>query len=318
MQRTAKIGWLLLAAPGVAGLCLMAGSSGWGWPSSTAVLEARALRLAAGLVVGAALALSGTALQAILRNSLADPYVLGVSGGGALGAALAILGGLGGASLVALPVAAFIGGLVTLALVCAIAGGSREPNLHGLLLSGVIVSALASSLLLVLITYATSVELRSVLWWMMGSLDAVPPPLLAVCAALTAGAGLGLRALARELNALTLGLDAAYHVGVPPRRTLLAGLALATLAAASAVALAGLIGFVGLIIPHAVRRLVGPDHRILIPASALTGALFLAVCDSLARSVAGPVELPVGVLTALTGGPFFLFLLSRDRWMGES
>jgi iron complex transport system permease protein len=314
MHRTAKAGCLLLAAPVVVGLCLMAGASGWGWPGSSALMEARAIRLAAGLVVGAALALSGATLQAILRNPLAEPYVLGVSGGGALGAALAILSGLAGSHLTALPVAAFLGGLVTLALVCAIAGGGRDSNLHSLLLSGVIVSALASSLLLVLITFSSSDEMRSVLWWMMGSLDAVSPPLLAVCGLLTAGAGIGLRAMARELNALTLGQEIAYHVGVPPRRTLLLGLALSTLAAAAAVALAGLIGFVGLIIPHAVRRLFGPDHRVLLPVSALAGALFLAICDALARSVTAPVELPVGVLTALTGGPFFLFLLSRNRW----
>jgi len=292
---------------------MMAGASGWGWPSAPAILEARALRVAAALVVGAGLAASGATLQAILRNPLADPYVLGVSGGSALGAALAILGGLAGRYLAALPLAAFFGGLVTLALVYAIAGSNREPNLHSLLLSGVIVSALASSLLLVLITFASSEELRSVLWWMMGSLDAVSPLLLLVCFALTMGSLIGLRALACDLNALTLGTDTAYHVGAPPRRTILLGLALSTLATASAVALAGLIGFAGLIVPHAVRRILGADHRALIPVSAIAGALFLALCDALARSLVSPAELPVGVITALTGGPFFLFLLSRNR-----
>jgi iron complex transport system permease protein len=299
-------------------LGLLAGPDGWRWPdtatpSGQALLHLRATRLAAGFVVGAALAAAGVVFQAVLRNPLADPYVLGVSSGGALGAAAAILAGWAGRSVLALPAGAFAAALAALALVYGLAARDGRPSVYGLILSGVIVSAMASSLLMVLLTFASLEGLHTVTWWMLGSLQVTSDAVLAGCAACAAASLLGVWLLSRELNALALGTDMAHHLGVRTGAAVALALAAATLAAASAVALAGLIGFVGLIVPHAARQIAGANHRRLLPAAALAGGAFLVICDTAARTLAAPRELPVGVLTALTGGPFFLLVLRRRR-----
>ena len=280
---------LLAAAPVIGWASLALGPSGVGFPdpgtpAGAALLTLRAERLWAGLVVGSALAGAGTLFQALLRNPLAEPYVLGVSGGSALGAAVVLLAGA--ATVWSLPLAAFAAGAATLLLVVALAGrGTGGPSLYGLLLSGVIVSSVCSGLLMFLLSIGCTV-------------------LIAV--------GLGACAtLAPEWNALTLGREAAHHVGVRTGAAVAAGLGLATLLTASAVATAGLIGFVGLVVPHVARSLVGPDHRRLVPAAAAAGGLFLAISDTLARTILAPREIPVGVITALAGGPFFLWILRQ-------
>ena len=311
--------WMLLAvAPAVLAGCLALGPAGLGIPSPTdplgrAVFALRLNRVLAGFMVGAALASSGAVLQALLRNPLAEPYVLGVSSGAGLGAALSILCGAAAASAVATPLLAFGGALATLALVQALArdGGGWSP--HSLILSGVIVSSVCASVLMFLVSLAPVEGLHSILWWMLGNLEVASGGVFAACAALTAAAYAVSRLLARELNALTLGEPLAHHVGVRTRAATGLGLAAATLAAAAAVALAGLIGFVGLIVPHAVRRLAGPDHERLLPCAALAGGLFLALCDAVARTALAPVEIPVGVVTALIGGPCFVAILRRRR-----
>ena len=309
--------WILLAlAPLAALLCMFAGAvdlAGMSWtgPSARAIFLLRASRVAAGFITGAALACSGAVLQAMLRNPLAEPYVLGVSGGSALGAALAIF--FGGAGALVLPASAFFSGLLALAVVYLLAHRGSSPSLYALLLSGVIIGSICSSLLMLIISIAPAEGLHSITWWMLGNLQVASFSLLAVSASLVFAAFCGTWMMARELNALTLGREMAHHLGVQTRFAVASGLALATLLAASAVALAGLIGFVGLIVPHTMRVLAGPDHRRLIPASALAGGIFLMLCDALARSVAAPVEIPVGVVTALVGGPFFLTLLRRRR-----
>jgi iron complex transport system permease protein len=309
--------WLLLPVPVIV-LGVLAGPAGVGWetwntPMGKIMLELRAYRVAAGFIVGAALAGAGVVLQAVLRNPLADPYVLGVSSGSALGAALVITLGLAGRHLLALPLGAFVSALATLAVVYRIASRHGILSVYSLILSGVVVSAMLSSLLMLLISFADHEGLQGIVWWMLGSLQAHDARVLAgcgFCALLALGVAL---LLTRELNALTLGREMAHHLGVRTRLAVGVALAAATLATAAAVALAGLIGFVGLIVPHVVRGLTGADHRRLLPASALAGGTLLVLCDTLARTLFKPHEIPVGVITALAGGPFFLMLLRRRQ-----
>jgi iron complex transport system permease protein len=312
--------WLIApVALAVTLLCGLAGPGGielprWRTPLGRAIWTLRAHRVATGFVTGAALASAGAVFQAILRNPLADPYVLGVSGGGALGAALAILAGWHILHPFLLPLCAFVAAAATLALVYALA--AREgaaPSVHGLILGGVIVSAMASSLLTLLISLADAEGLHSVTWWTLGNLQGGPAPLLAACAACATAGFLANLALARDLDALALGTGTAHNLGVRTGRVVAIALAAATLSAAAAVALAGLIGFVGLIVPHAMRHLTGAAHRRLLPAAALAGGALLVLCDTLARTLLAPRELPVGVITAFIGGPFFLVLLHRRR-----
>lgn len=309
--------WLFGAGAAGVLLAYAIGPAGFGWPvwnSPVGIL--RSQRVATGFAVGAALACSGAILQALLRNPLADPFVLGVSGGAGLGAALVIFMGWTAAGVWMLPAAAFLFGLATLALVYSLAGRGGASSLYGLLLSGVILSSLCSSLLMLLLSLAPVEGLHGITWWMLGNLQISSAALLRVGGVFIGLGLLGAFGLARDLNALTLGREMAWHVGVHAPAVVLLGLLLATLLAATAVAMAGLIGFVGLIVPHAVRAWVGSDHRRLLPASALAGGLFLVACDTLARTVMSPVELPVGVVTALLGGPFFLLLLRRRRRQG--
>ena len=325
MSRRASWWLLCLMAPVSLAIGLAAGPSGWGIPdlavpAGRAVLSLRAMRTGAGFFIGAGLSCAGVMMQALLRNPLADPYVLGVSSGGALGAALVIVVfGAGTAAGAALPLGAFLAAAATLLLVMRLAGRTdgAGPSMYGLLLSGVIVAALLSSLLLLLVSIATQEGLRTITWWMLGNLQVHRPGLLAAGVLAIAAAVVGAGTLARDLDAMTLGRDMAHYLGVHTRRTVMLGLGLATLLASIAVALAGLIGFVGLVVPHAARALVGARHRRLIPAAAIGGGAFLVVSDALARTLFAPVEIPVGVVTALVGGPFFLYLLRcrRKGWI---
>lgn len=315
---------LVVSVPLLLGLSLLLGPSGIGLPdASTAagasIISLRLGRFVMGLMVGAALSASGTVFQAILRNPLAEPYVLGVSGGAGLGAALSILVGgqlLGAAGL---PLTAFVAALLTLMAVYAIAShGGGPPSVYSLILSGVIVSAICSSFITFLVSTADIEGMHSVFWWMLGDLQpsAQGEQLVSLSGIVLALGGLWL--LAPALNLLTLGRDMAHYQGLNADAVTTAGLLLGTLLAATAVSMGGMIGFVGLIVPHVMRALFGPDHRWLVPASALGGGAFLVLCDALARSVMAPVEIPVGVITALCGGPFFLFILRRkmaDAWV---
>ena len=297
--------------------CVFIGPNGFALPDfgsqlGKSIFGLRLARVGAGFVVGAALASSGAVFQAVLRNPLADPYVLGVSGGAALGAAAMIVFGFAGASLFAIPLGAFGMALLSLFVVVALAAsGRRAATESGIILCGVIVSAMASALLMILQTVASGSSLQSMTWWMLGSLQSIKLPLLCGCAALSLAGFAASAWLARDLGALTLGGEMAHHLGIDARKVSLVALGAATLSAASAVALAGLIGFVGLIVPHAARRLIGAGHRRLLPACLFAGGALLVLCDTLARVACPPRELPVGVVTALLGGPFFLWLLRR-------
>jgi len=307
-----------LATPFVLALCLLLGAAGVGLPNlrtsgGQAIFTLRVTRVLAGFAVGAALSCAGAVLQALLRNPLAEPYVLGVSSGAGLGAALAIISGLAATAVLATPLCAFVSACLTLATVYVLARIGGRLSIYSLILSGIVVSSVASSLLMFVISLSPVEGLHNVMWWMLGNLEVSSLPLLMVSAALIFPGIMAIWLMAPELNALTLGQEMAHHVGVKTQTATTAGLLLATFVTAASVATAGLIGFVGLIVPHTVRGLVGPDHRRLVPGCALAGGAFLAVCDAIARTALAPREIPVGVVTALIGGPFFMMVLYRQK-----
>ena len=275
------------------------------------LFSARLPRVLLAGVVGGALATSGTALQALLRNPLADPHVLGVSGGAAVAGIIALVLGADPVSPV-VPLAAFAGALGTIAFidVAARTGGQATP--HAVLLIGVVWNAMAAALIMLVNALASYVQAQGVLFWIMGALTTQSYGLVAV-AAVYAGIGLvWLLRYAQDLNALTFGDEGAQHLGVELDRTRRRVFVASALLVAAAVAVSGIIGFVGLIVPHTLRLLFGADHRLLLPASFLGGAIFLIWADTLARTVLGVAELPVGVVTALVGGPVFVWLLRRS------
>ncbi len=277
------------------------------------VWRVRLPRVLLGALVGAALASSGVLFQALLRNPLADPFVLGVSGGAALGGILALsLGAPLGLGYGAVPPAAFAGAVGATALLYAIAGSRARFSPTQILLTGVVFNAFASAGIVFLASIAGLTEGTGIFLWLIGSLSSVRAEVAGwVAAFLAGGVGCALY-LARSLNLIALGSESAQQLGVDVERDQRIVLLATSLMVGAAVSAAGLIGFVGLIIPHLLRLVVGPDHRVLVPAAALGGAAFLVLCDTLARSLLGGRELPVGAITALAGGPVFLWLLRRQ------
>lgn len=265
----------------------------------------RALLAAA---VGACLSVAGVAYQALLRNPLADPYVVGASSGAALGAALAFLLGLHAV----LPLAAFAGAVTAMAFVLGLARVGGTLPVDTFLLAGVVVGSFLGSAVSFLLTLAHQ-SMPRIVFWLMGSLaDARWAQLPLILPYLALGLG-GLYWASLSLNLLTLGEEAAIPLGLPAERAKLWVLLGATLLTAAAVSVSGLIGFLGLMVPHLCRGLVGPDHRLLLPAAALGGAGFLILCDTTARTLLPGQEIPVGVITALVGAPFFFWLLAARR-----
>ncbi len=312
---------MILPLAAVAGLLaagLLLGSSAWVMPVSAEawwsdpIVRLRLARMLGALTVGAALAVSGTVFQAVLRNPLAEPFTLGISGGAGVGAALAILLHVRIHTFYAVPGGALAGALAVLVLVLACsrrAGWTHE----SVLLSGVIAGTVASSVLVYLLSIADRDELAGITWWLLGDLQAVDTTLLYPALAVTSGALAVLVYFGRELNALALGDETAWNLGVKPRFFSILFIVLASLLAAETVALAGLIAFVGLIVPHIVRRIYGCDHRRIVGLAAIWGSAFLMFCDILSRIVHPMRELPIGVLTAAIGGPVFLYLLNRRK-----
>lgn len=283
-------------------------------PDAQIFFIARLPRTLAGASVGALLATAGVVFQGLLRNPLATPFTLGVSAGAALGAMLAITfdWSFRALGLSAVPAAAFAGSLLAVGIVYALARARhRGLSTTVLLLAGVTLNAFLSALILFVQYFADFADTYRTLRWLMGDLDISSyDPLLA---ALPLGlASMAVFAwLARPLNLLALGPDSAESRGLNVTAAQRTAFVSASLATGAAVAIGGPIGFIGIVIPHLVRLLVGPDHRLVLPASALFGAAFLVACDVVARTLMAPVELPVGVITAIIGGPFFLWLLIR-------
>jgi iron complex transport system permease protein len=286
-----------------------------------AVFEAiRAPRVLLAAAAGAALGAAGAAVQGVFRNPLADPGLIGVSAGAALGAVTIIVLGptlFRGTDPAwqawLLPLAAFAGGLVATCIVYAAAQAEGRVIVSTMLLAGVAVGAIAGAGLGWLTFLSDEEQLRTLTFWMLGSVGGATwgvavPTILLIAAALAP-----ILALHRSLNILALGEQEARHLGCEPTRTVALTAALAAVAVGAAVAACGIIGFVGLIAPHLVRLAAGPDHRLVLPGSALLGAALLVVADTIARTVVAPAELPLGVVTALVGGPFFFWLLIKDK-----
>lgn len=282
----------------------------------TIVRDLRLPRVLLAALVGAALAASGGAFQGLFRNSLADPFVIGASSGAALGATLAIVLGFStsAAGLGPVPLAAFLGAVIAVALAHILAGSHAPPI--SLLLAGTALGIFTGAC----VALAIQVDQRSasvVLGWLQGSLSGRSWPHLIVSAPYIAVGVIALWCCARPLDALSLGEEPAQSLGLPLTAFRILLVAAASLATGAAVAVAGIIGFVGLIAPHAARMLVGSRHAVLFPTAILLGALLLVIADDLGRSVAAPVEIPAGIVTALIGGPFFLYLLRRQRGLGS-
>ena len=315
------------AAAVAAAVALACGSGAVDWSQvwtpgtydAAIVWSGRLPRVLAGLVLGGGLAMVGVAFQAMLRNPLADPYILGVSGGAAMGGTLALAivpAGL----FVRLPVVqafAFGGGLTATFLLWRVARGRNGASPLVILLGGVVFNALAGAFVMCVQTVVVARKAQEIVFWLMGSLDLSSTPIAAL---MVAGGvvAIGVSALlirARALDALALGDDGARSAGIDVERLRRALLVASCLVIGAAVSIGGMIGFVGLVVPHGLRLVLGPDHRVLLPAAAFGGGAFLVICDAVSRSLFSVIgtDLPVGVLTAAIGSPLFLYLLWRER-----
>ena len=280
------------------------------------VLNIRLPRVFLAALVGASLSVAGATFQGLFRNPLADPYIIGVSSGAALGAALAIVSGLsmGWAGFGAVPVMAFAGGVLTIMLVYQLSRQGGFVPVMTLLLAGIAICAFLSALVSLLIYFAGE-RLLQVVFWMMGGLGGARWSYVRIMLPYVfIGFGI-IYFFARELNAMLLGEDTARYLGIDAEKLKKIFLVAASLLVSAAVSTSGIIGFIGLVVPHMIRLVAGPDHRFLLPASALTGAVLLLGADTLARTVIAPAELPVGIITAILGAPFFLYLLRRRKKM---
>lgn len=281
--------------------------------------QIRLPRTLLGLAVGGVLALSGVAMQGLFRNPLADPGLVGVSGGAALGAAVAIVGGSAFGGLpesfgpYLLSLCAFLGGLAVTALVYRLGRRNGRTDVATMLLSGLALTALAGSIVGLFTYLADDATLRTLTFWNLGSLNGASYSRLWPLLLISFGVALWLPRRAKALNALLLGESEAGHLGIDVERLKRELVLCTALGVGAAVAAAGMIGFVGLVVPHLVRLLSGPDHRVLLPASLLAGASLLLFADLVARLALAPAELPIGIVTAMIGAPVFLYLLLRGR-----
>lgn len=274
------------------------------------VFDLRLPRIVLGMMVGAALSVSGAGFQALLRNPLADPYVLGVSSGAALGAILALIAAP--AIPLVTPAAAFVGATLTITAVYFL--GRRDGQLDSttLLLGGIISASFLSALIIFLMTTLAGRELRGMAFWLMGDLSTPLPGSLRWIFGVGLIVGIGaIYTTAADLNLITTGEREAMHLGVDVTRVKLVVYVAASLLTGLAVSVSGAIGYVGLLVPHVMRLLFGSDYRVLIPASAIGGAIAVVIADTLARTVVAPTELPVGAMTAMAGAPVFIYLLRR-------
>lgn len=321
MSRSASFLILILLLLGTVVLAVFVGGSelpalaildalahpGSGTTAGTLIWELRIPRIIRAVIVGAGLAGCGVAFQAVLRNPLAEPYTLGVSAGGALGATIAIISGLSGMPMVGF---CFAGSLMSISAVIFMST-IRDFSTTTIILSGVVLSFLLSSLVMFIFTISTSREVHASILWIMGSLgsaDTISTPAVIM---ILLPLALMLIFMSRDMNLISLGDEKAHLLGMSPGMLKAVLLSLASLITGVCVAISGIIGFVGLIIPHALRKAFGADHQVLLPASMLAGGIFLLACDTLSQFVMRPYELPVGVVTGIAGGIFFLAYLLR-------
>ncbi|MFP4322772.1 MAG: FecCD family ABC transporter permease [Anaerolineales bacterium] len=282
------------------------------------VLEViRLPRVVMGILIGASLAVSGASVQGLFRNPLADPGLIGISSGAALAAALVIVYGnqlpIQVLGRWALPIAAFVGSVITTLIIYRLATFNGHTNVATLLLAGIAITALCNAGIGLMTFVATDDQLRDITFWSLGSLGRANWDFVQLLLPFMLVSLLLLPLIARALNAFLLGEAEAGHLGIQVQRIKLLVVILVALSVGAGVAVAGIIGFVGLVVPHLVRLMLGPDHRYVLPGSMLLGASLLVGADLIARNIAIPAEVPIGIITALTGAPFFLYLLLRDR-----
>lgn len=289
---------------------LLGHPSGLSIEFETILFSVRLPRAILAIIAGAALSVAGAALQALLRNPLAEPYVLGVSSGAALGAVLAII--LAESLPVSQPLGAFLGAAITILVVYLLGQGKRGTSTDRLILAGVITTSFLWAAIIFFLTVASSAKLRGIAFWLMGDLSSSNNTLLGITLVINFLGITIIFLLSRSLNLLMVGEESALSLGVSVERIKIALYLLASLLTGATVALVGSIGYIGLIVPHIIRMAVSSDHRLLIPASALLGASLLLLADTLARIVIAPRELPVGAITALIGAPLFVYLLRRS------
>lgn len=288
------------------GLCIVIGPV----ELSKKIFFIRLIRILLGLVAGAGLATCGAVFQALFRNPLAEPFILGISSGAGLGL---VLFAIFFSTSIFLPLPAFIGALSTIFLVYNLAKIGGKTPIQSLLLSGVVINIVFSSLILFLISTARNPILHDAAWWLLGNLQVFDIKLLIVVSIATLTGIAIFLAYSRELNAISIGEEEAVHLGIDIERTKRLLFIATSLVTAVIVSTCGLIGFAGLMVPHIARSLVGPNHKTLIPTCAVLGAIFLILSDALGRILMHPIEIPIGVITTFLGGPFFLLLLRRSR-----
>jgi len=270
----------------------------------------RLMRILTAGVAGAGLAVCGIALQAILRNPLAEPYLLGSSSGAGLFAVIAIITGI---STIYLPFIAFIGALLATILVYNLARQNNKVSEQSLVLSGVMVSVALSAVIIFLISTSNNETLHGITWWLWGNLQVYDVKLLSVVSAIVICGSAIIYIFSQDLNAISIGEEEAIHLGIDIESVKKILILVTALITAGIVSICGIIGFVGLMIPHMARLVVGPNHKILVPAAALGAAIFMIFCDILSRVIFAPIEIPIGVITAILGVPAFIFLLKRGQ-----
>lgn len=305
MKRLIILSILLTA---VVAIALTSGPAGI--TSSKTIMSMRTLRILMAIVAGAGLAVSGVVLQAILRNSLAEPYLLGTSSGAGLGAVIAILLDISGLYL---PVAAFIGALFSIILVYNLAKEENRIAGQSLILSGVIVSLALSAIIVFLMSISSKKALYSMTWWLWGNMQVYDSGLLLIVSTIVFLGIAIIYVFSQDLNAISLGEEEALHLGINIETVKKILILLTAVITASLVCICGIIGFVGLIIPHIMRLVFGPNHKVLIPVTAVGAAVFMVACDTISRTVFMPVEIPIGVITALIGAPIFIYLLKKRQ-----
>lgn len=277
---------------------------------NTIVFELRLPRALFAFLVGAALSIAGVIFQVVLKNPLAEPYILGVSGGAATGAVLAIFAGFAASYYITF--SAFAGSLIAIAVLLFISTGRWGLSSSSLILGGVIINAFFAAVVMFIISISTGGEMRKAYFWLMGNLGNSSYDTLKFAFPIVLAGGILTFGASRKLNLLALGNETALQLGVNVGVYTKVIVALASFLTAAVVAWSGLIGFVGLIVPHMVRIIAGADHRITVPASFFAGGIFLLLSDTIARTILSPIELPVGTVTALIGAPFFLYLLKKE------
>ncbi|MBU4376309.1 MAG: iron ABC transporter permease [Candidatus Omnitrophica bacterium] len=276
------------------------------------ILHLRLLRIFLAAIAASGLAVSGAALQAILRNPLAEPYLLGTSSGAGLGAVLGIIMGIQGLWL---PLAAFLGATLSFILVYNLAREGNKVPVQSLILAGVVVSIALSGILVFAISISPNEALHGIMWWLWGSMHVYDTKLICVVSIIVIAGIAAMYMFSQDLNAISIGEEEAVHLGINTEAVKKIVFLLTSLVTASVVSICGIIGFVGLIIPHMMRFIVGPAHRRLIPATCLAAASFMIICDMLSRSLMPPMEIPIGVITALVGAPIFIILLRTRQGM---